>query len=68
MPRKKKVLADQSLLLTIPEVAVWLNVCRGTVYNLIYREGLPTIMLGGVRRVHPDSLRTWLREREEQAM
>lgn len=50
MARKKKPLTVQPLLLTIPDVAVQLGVCRATVYNLIYRKRLPTIMLGSVRR------------------
>jgi excisionase family DNA binding protein len=64
MPRRKQVPSAQPLLLTIPDVAVTLGVCRATVYNLIYRKGLPTIALGSVRRVHPDSLREWLKQQE----
>ena len=64
MTRSKKLPTAQPLLLTIPDVAIQLGVCRATVYNLIYRKGLPTIMLGSVRRVHPDSLREWLKQQE----
>ena len=64
MPRYKKLPTAQPLLLTIPDVAIQLGVCRATVYNLIYRKGLPTILLGSVRRVHPDSLREWLKQQE----
>jgi excisionase family DNA binding protein len=64
MPRCKKLPTAQPLLLTIPDVAIQLGVCRATVYNLIYRKGLPSIMLGSVRRIHPDSLREWLKEQE----
>lgn len=64
MPRCKKLPTAQPLLLTIPDVAIQLGVCRATVYNLIYRKGLPSIMLGSVRRVHPDSLREWLKQQE----
>lgn len=64
MPRRKKLSTAQPLLLTIPDVATQLGVCRATVYNLMYREGLPSIMLGTVRRVHPDSLRDWLKQQE----
>ncbi len=56
MARRKKLSTVQPLLLTIPDVAIQLGVCRGTIYNLIYRQGLPSVMLGSVRRVHPDSL------------
>jgi len=67
MTRRKKLSTVQPLLLTIPDVAIQLGVCRATVYNLIYRKGLPSIMLGSVRRVHPDSLQEWLRQCEQQS-
>ncbi len=64
MSQQKRESRVQPLLLTIPEVAIQLGVCRATVYNLIYRYGLPAIELGGAKRVHPDSLRAWLKQRE----
>jgi excisionase family DNA binding protein len=64
MARRRKVSTAQPLLLTIPDVAITLGVCRATVYNLIYRKGLPSIMLGSVRRVHPGSLQEWLKQQE----
>lgn len=64
MPRAKRQPTAQPLLLTIPDVAITLGVCRATVYNLIYRKGLPSITLGSVRRVHPDTLREWLKRQE----
>jgi excisionase family DNA binding protein len=67
MARRKKLSMAQPLLLTIPDVAVQLGVCRATVYNLIYRRGLPSVLLGSVRRVHPDSLREWLKQCEQQS-
>ena len=67
MARRKRVSSVQPLLLTIPDVAVQLGVCRATVYNLIYRKGLPSVMLGSVRRVHPDSLREWLKQCEQES-
>ena len=63
---RKKLSIVQPLLLTIPDVAVQLGVCRQTVYNLIYREGLPSILVGRIRWVHPDSLQSWLKSRERQ--
>jgi len=63
---KKRVSTVQPLLLTVADVAVQLGVCRQTVYNFVYREKLPTIKVRGMRRVHPDSLNTWLKEREQQ--
>ena len=66
MPGKERASVVQPLLLSIADVAVQLGVCRQTVYNFIYREGLPSIVVGRIRRVHPDSLRHWLKEREQQ--
>ena len=54
----------QPLLLSIADVAVQLGVCRQTVYTYIYHEGLPSIKVRGIRRVHPDSLHDWLMKRE----
>lgn len=66
MARNKKLSTVQPLLLTVPDVAIQLGVCRQTVYTLIYREGLPSILVGRIRRVHPDSLHDWLKGREHQ--
>jgi excisionase family DNA binding protein len=65
MPRRKKVPMVQPLLLTVSDVAIQLGVCRTTVYKYIYHEGLPSMLLRGVRRVHPDSLHQWLKSHEE---
>jgi excisionase family DNA binding protein len=66
MARAKKQSAVQPLLLTVPEVADSLRVCRRTVYNLMTSDGLPWVLVGGSRRVRLDSLHVWLREREQQ--
>jgi excisionase family DNA binding protein len=63
--KKKQRETDQPFLLSVADVAVQLGVCRQTVYNLIYREGLPTIQMGKLRRIDPESLRAWLKEREQ---
>jgi excisionase family DNA binding protein len=65
MTRSKRVSTVQPLLLSIQDVAVQIGVCRQTVYNLIYHEGLPSILVRGVRRVHPDSLNEWLKAHEK---
>ncbi len=66
MSGRKRAAVVQPLLLSIADVAVQLGVCRQTVYNFIYREGLPSIVVGRIRRVHPDSLCHWLKEREQR--
>ena len=64
MPRTKRQSTAKQLLLTVPDVATQLAVCRATVYNLIYRKKLPTMMIGSVIRIHPDSLQEWLKQQE----
>jgi len=66
MAGQKRQSVVQPLLLSIADVAVQLGVCRQTVYTYIYREGLPSIKVRGIRRIHPDSLEDWLRAREYQ--
>ena len=56
MARAKQISKAQPFLLTVPDVAVKLGVCRATVYRYIAHEGLPSMLLRGVRRVHPESL------------
>lgn len=64
MARRKKIPTAQPLLLSVADVAIQLGVCRMTVYNYIYQEGLPSMLLRGVRRIHPDSLQMWLKSHE----
>ena len=64
MGRKKRITIAQPLHLSVADVAVQLGVCRQTVYHLIYHEGLPSIQVGGIRRIHPDSLDQWLKGHE----
>lgn len=67
MAKPKRVVIAQSVLLSVADVAVQMGVCRQTVYNFIYREGLPTIQVGRIRRIDPESLRIWLKEREQHS-
>src|SRR5690348_397620 len=55
----------QTLLLTVPQVASNLGVCRAHVYKLI-KDGLPVIHLGRSLRIHIDSLQRWLQEQEQE--
>ena len=66
--RKTKASKAQPLLLSVADVAIMLGVCRQTVYNYMYFEGLPSLLLRGVRRIHPDSLSTWLQDRERHSL
>jgi excisionase family DNA binding protein len=51
-------------LLTIPQVAQYLGVCRAHVYKLI-NNGLPVIRLGRAVRIHMMSLQRWLSDQEQ---
>ena len=51
-------------LLTIPQVAEYLGVCRAHVYRLI-NNGLPVIRLGRSVRIQMTSLQRWLQDQEE---
>jgi len=59
--------AVRPLLLTIPQVAVVLNLGRTKVYELIDREHLPVVRFGRAVRVSLAALQTWLEQREKQA-
>ena len=67
MGRCKKVSTVQPLLLTVSDVAILLGVCKNTVYSLIDKKGLPYVKVGEQRRIHPNSLQTWLKENEQGA-
>ena len=64
--RRKKVSTAKPLLLSVADVAIMLGVCRTTVYTYIYTEGLPSLLVAGTRRIHPDSLETWIKNHERQ--
>jgi excisionase family DNA binding protein len=66
MSGRKRASEVQPLLLSIADVAIQLGVCRQTVYTYIYHEGLPSIKVRGIRRIHPDSLEDWIKAREYQ--
>jgi excisionase family DNA binding protein len=53
-------------LMSIPQVATHLGVCRAHVYKLI-NQGLPVIRLGRRVLVSPVSLQQWLMDQERQS-
>ncbi len=53
------------LLLTVPQVAEALGLGLTKVYDLINYEGLPYVPFGDLKRVHVDSLREWVKQREQ---
>ena len=56
----------QPMFLSIPEVATALGLGRTKVYELIAKEGLPTVKFGTARRVSVAKLQRWLEQREQQ--
>jgi excisionase family DNA binding protein len=54
---------DDLALLRIPEVAMILGVSRSKVYELISSGDLPSITIGGCRRVPVAMLREWLQQK-----
>jgi excisionase family DNA binding protein len=58
----------EPLLLTIPQVATMLELGRTKVYDLIEREGLPSIKLGTARRVPVKALQEWLEQRQGKSI
>ncbi len=53
-------------LMTISQVAEYLGVCRAHVYKLIH-QGLPTMKLGRLVRIHKHSLDSWLKDQEQNS-
>jgi len=53
------------MLLTIPQVAEALNLGKTKVYELIWKENLPTLKFGRAVRVSKVELQRWLEERRE---
>ena len=66
--RKRTMPQVEPLLVTIPQVAMMLGLGRTKVYDLIEREGLPSIKLGTARRVPVKALQAWLDQREGRSI
>ena len=56
----------ETALMSIPQVATHLGICRAHVYKLI-NKGLPVIRLGRRVLVSPASLQQWLTDQERQS-
>ena len=53
--------ADQ-LLFTVGEVSQILSLSRSTIYELLYAKSLPSVKIGGARRVRRDDLESFVRD------
>lgn len=54
---------DRPRLLRVPEVAEALQVSRTTVYMILKSGELPSVRIGGCRRVVPDDLQAYVEAR-----
>jgi excisionase family DNA binding protein len=66
MPGRKKSPSTlpKPLYFTIPEIATLLCLGRTKVYDLIKREGLPTVKFGTSTRVPAEKFQKWCEQRE----
>lgn len=51
-------------LLTVDEVAAWLQVKPRTIYQWVHEGYMPVIKLGALVRFDPASVSAWLKKRE----
>jgi excisionase family DNA binding protein len=65
MPRRKKIASSppKQLCLTISDVSAMLRLGRTKVYDLIKREGLPTVKFGTATRVPVEQFERWCQQR-----
>lgn len=49
-------------LLTVADVSAILGLSRVTIYDLIKRDGLPTLKINGARRIQPSKLKSWIEQ------
>jgi excisionase family DNA binding protein len=56
-------------LLTVADVAAILGLSKVKVFALLKQrpDGLPSVKIGGARRVQPQKLQAWIEQHSEQA-
>jgi excisionase family DNA binding protein len=61
--------SDLQKLLTVAEVAAILGLSKVKVFALLKQRpnGLPSVKIGGARRVQPNKLQAWIEQQYEQA-
>lgn len=69
MRRTKMTEGDQPLamqnLLTVDDACSILRLSRVKIYDLIKRDGLPTVKINGARRILPGKLQAWIEQHSE---
>lgn len=63
-----KGLAQPSPFMTIPELQVYLRICRRTAYTLVHQEGFPAYRVGRSIRIDRKELEDWMRRRSASTM
>jgi excisionase family DNA binding protein len=60
--------ADIQKLLTVADVAAILGLSKVKVFALLKQRpnGLPSLKIGGARRVQPNKLQAWIEQHAEQ--
>lgn len=52
-------------LLTVDDACSILRLSRVKIYDLIKRDGLPTIKINGARRIQPGKLQAWIEQHSD---
>ena len=65
--RKETTPTATQLLLTIPQAAEVLSIGRSKVYELIKRDGLPTVTISGMTRIPVHKLKEWIEQQEQKS-
>lgn len=56
----------ERLAYTVTEAAEALGVSRRTMYNLIHKEGFPTLKVGRCRKISRELLEEWVRAQAQK--
>ena len=54
------------LTYSVTEAAEALGISRPSMYNLIHTEGLPTLKVGGRRKISKELLSEWVKEQAKK--
>lgn len=68
MPKSAQKHEDESMILTVPEVAAYLRVSEAKVYRLVRAGRLPVVRIGKAWRFRKDLLDKWLCQCTESSL
>jgi len=57
--------STEKLLLTIDEAALALSLSRGSLYQMVMDGTIPSVKLGGARRIPSAALESWVAEQAQ---